>query len=89
MRMSCLLAAVVICAGAVPALGQIDGLHNGGFEIVGGPPSPTGPQGWRGFNFARLRTIDDGLGPVLVHSGVNSIELASGSGPTNNFCAFT
>ncbi len=83
------IAVLGACVLAAPALAQFDGLHNPGFEIIGSPPVAGGPQGWRGFNFARLRQLKDGLGPALVRTGTNSIELPSGSGPTNNFAAFT
>jgi hypothetical protein len=88
MRIGHLLAVAIVCSASVPALGQMAELYNGGFEITG-TPGNSGARGWNKFNFARLRNIDDGLGPVLVHSGTNSIELASGTGPTNNFAGFT
>jgi hypothetical protein len=78
-----------LAALGAPALAQIDGLYNGSFEIIGGPPSANGPRGWRSFNFSRGRAIDDGLGPVLVRTGTHSIELASGNAPTNDFGGFT
>lgn len=84
MRIGYLLAVAVVCSASVPALAQVDGVYNGGFEILGSPGN-LGARGWNKFNFTRLRQIDDGLGPILVHSGTNSIELASGTGPTNNF----
>jgi hypothetical protein len=77
-----------VTALGAPAMAQ-NLIYNPGFEIVGGPPSPDGPRGWRGFNFSRLRSLEDGLGPVLVRSGTNSVELASGEGPTNTFGGFT
>ncbi len=84
-----ILSAVAAMALAAPALAQTNLLYNPGFEIVGAPPSATGPQGWRGFNFSRYRTMDDGLGPILVRTGIASIELASGTGPTNDFGGYT
>jgi hypothetical protein len=78
-----------VAALAAPGLAQIDGLYNGSFEIIGSPPFADGPRGWRGFNFSRLRAMDDGLGEVLIRTGEHSIELASGEGATNDFGGFT
>src|SRR5687767_511881 len=69
-----LLTLLVSAAGAA---GQ-NLVHNGGFEIPN-PSNPSLPEGWGGFNTARYRTIGDNMGPILVRTGISSIELASGS----------
>jgi hypothetical protein len=89
MKKTLSLALLGLGALAAPALAQIDELYNGSFEIVGSPPSASGPRGWRAFNAARLRAVDDGLGPALVRTGERSVELPSSELPTNDFAGYT
>jgi len=88
MRITSVLAVGVVCWASVPVMAQVDGLYNGGFEIAGSPGN-SGARGWNKFNFTRVRQVGDGLGPILVHSGSSSVELASGSGSTNTFGGLT
>jgi hypothetical protein len=75
---------VAILFATAGAAAQPNLVHNGSFETPD-TGEPTRPEGWRGFNSARYRAINDGLGPVLVRTGTRCIELASGA----DFVAYT
>lgn len=82
-----ILAAAASAAPATSARAQCNTLDNPSFEVIGSPPSPSGPRGWRSFNAARHRSLDDGLGPAFVRTGTYSIELPSD--PTQAFVGYT
>ncbi len=71
-----LLASAAVTAIAGIAVAQPDLVYNGSFETPA--PLGSGPDGWRMFNTAAYRNINDGPN-ILTRTGDYSVELASGA----------